>query len=107
MAAVTGSAWSPLRHPLFRGFWIAVLASQVGTWMQNAGGSWLMTSLTTSPALVALMQAAAILLALTFAIGLGVAMSGPAWQATAPRLVPPDDLPAAVALNGVAVNLGR
>jgi predicted MFS family arabinose efflux permease len=49
----------------------------------------------------------AILLGLTFAIGLGVAMTGPAWQATAPRLVPPEDLPAAVALNGVAVNLGR
>jgi len=47
------------------------------------------------------------LLALTFSIGAGVALSGPAWQATSPHLVPPAELPSAVALNGVAVNLGR
>src|SRR5881227_3880886 len=52
------SAWSPLHTPLFRAFWLAVLASQVGTWMQNAGAAWLMTSLSHSPALVALMQTA-------------------------------------------------
>jgi MFS family permease len=38
--------------------WIAAVASNVGTWMQNVGGVWLMTSLTPSPLMVALMQTA-------------------------------------------------
>ncbi|HEV3077462.1 MAG TPA: MFS transporter, partial [Thermoanaerobaculia bacterium] len=48
------SAWSPLRHRLFRWLWIATVASNVGTWLQNVGASWMMTSLTTSTTLVAL-----------------------------------------------------
>jgi MFS family permease len=52
------SAWSPLRHRLFRWLWIATVASNVGTWLQNVGASWMMTSLTTSTTLVALVQAA-------------------------------------------------
>ncbi len=52
------SAWTPLRQPLFRALWIASVASNVGTWMQNVGGTWLMTSLTPSPLMVALMQTA-------------------------------------------------
>ena len=54
----TTSAWSPLRHRLFRWLWIATVASNVGTWLQNVGASWMMTSLTTSATLVALVQAA-------------------------------------------------
>ena len=53
------SAWSPLRQPLFRSIWIATVVSNVGTWMQSVGVAWLMTSLTPSPLLVALMQTAA------------------------------------------------
>lgn len=34
------------------------MASNIGTWMQNVGASWLMTLLTPSPVLVALMQTA-------------------------------------------------
>lgn len=52
------SAWSPLRQRLFRWLWIATVASNVGTWLQNVGASWMMTSLTTSATLVALVQAA-------------------------------------------------
>src|SRR5678815_824082 len=52
------SAWSPLRGPVFRSLWIALVASNIGTWMQSVGAAWLMTSLTTSPLLVALMQTA-------------------------------------------------
>jgi MFS family permease len=52
------SAWSPLRQRLFRWLWIATVASNVGTWLQNVGASWMMTSLTTSTTLVALVQAA-------------------------------------------------
>src|SRR5438445_1083101 len=52
------STWSPLRRPVFRSVWIAWVTSNTGTWMQNVGAAWLMTSLTTSPLLVALMQTA-------------------------------------------------
>lgn len=52
------SAWSPLRQPLFRALWSASVASNIGTWMQNVGGVWLMTSLTPSALMVALMQTA-------------------------------------------------
>lgn len=151
------SAGSPLRQPLFRALWIAAVASNIGTWMQNVGGVWLMTSLTPSPLMVALMQTAtslpvflvglpagaladiadrrrlllfwqgwmlvtaaalgvltsvgattpSLLLILTFALGLGAAMNAPAWQAIIPELVARSDLPAAVTLNGVGINLAR
>src|SRR5258706_12785943 len=52
------SAWSPLRESVFRALWIATIISNVGTWMQDVGESWLMTSLTTSPVLVALVETA-------------------------------------------------
>lgn len=47
------------------------------------------------------------LLLLTFALGLGATMNGPAWQAIMPELVPRSDLPAAIALNSVGFNLAR
>jgi MFS family permease len=53
------SAFAPLRRPLFRDRWIASTVSSVGTWMQDTAGTWLMTVLTTSPLLIALMQTAA------------------------------------------------
>src|SRR2546427_13212566 len=52
------SAWSPLYQPLFRALWIAAVASNIGTWMQNVGAAWLMTSLAPSPTMAALGQAA-------------------------------------------------
>ena len=52
------STWAPLRQPLFRALWIAAVASNIGTWMQNVGAAWLMTSLAPSPTMVALVQAA-------------------------------------------------
>ena len=57
-SARPNSPWHPLRHPLFRALWIANLASNVGTWLQSVGASWLMTSLSSSATLVALVQAA-------------------------------------------------
>jgi MFS family permease len=48
-----------------------------------------------------------LLLALTFAMGVGAAMTAPAWQATIPDLVPRTELPAAVALGGISVNVAR
>ncbi len=53
------SAFGPLKIPLFRDRWIASTVSSVGTWMQDTAGTWLMTVLTTSPLLIALMQTAA------------------------------------------------
>jgi MFS family permease len=57
-ASAQGSAWSPLSHTLFRWIWIAAVASNIGTWMQNVGAEWLMTSIAPSPMMVALMQTA-------------------------------------------------
>jgi MFS family permease len=54
----TGTAWTPLRHAVFRSIWIASLVSNLGTWMQNVGAAWLMTSLAPSPVFVSLVQAA-------------------------------------------------
>jgi MFS family permease len=47
------------------------------------------------------------LLWLTFALGLGATMNGPAWQAIMPDLVPMSELPAAIALNSLGFNLAR
>ena len=47
------------------------------------------------------------LLGLTFALGIGAAMGAPAWQAMTPDLVPRPELPAAIALGGIAVNVAR
>lgn len=47
------------------------------------------------------------LVALTFALGAGLAMNFPAWAATTPELVPREDLVGAIALNGIGFNLTR
>lgn len=47
------------------------------------------------------------LIALTFALGAGLAMSFPAWAATTPELVPREDLIGAIALNGIGFNITR
>jgi MFS family permease len=157
LARPGASAWEPLREPVFRALWIASLTSNIGTWMQNVGAAWLMTSLTPSPVVVALVQAATslpvflvglpagaladivdrrrllivsqgwmllsaaalgvltligfmspwILLALTFALGLGAAMNAPAWQAIVPEVVSPSKLQEAVALNAAGFNVAR
>jgi len=157
VAPVVQSAWSPLKNSLFRGLWIATIVSNVGTWMQDVGAGWLMTSLSSSPSLVALVEAADslpvmllalpagaiadivdrrrlliatqvylmviaaalgiltwlnvmtpwMLLGFTFALGVGTAMVMPAWAAIVPELVPPEDLPSAVALNSIAINVSR
>lgn len=49
----------------------------------------------------------ALLLALTFANGIGLAMRWPVFAAIVPELVPRPELPAALALNGVAMNASR
>src|ERR1700691_344385 len=53
------SGFEPLSVPLFRALWLASIVSNLGGWMQDTAGTWLMTSLTGSPLLIALMQTAA------------------------------------------------
>src|SRR5487761_868526 len=62
------SGFAPLRIPLFRDRWVASTVSNLGTWMQDTAATWLMTSLTTSPLLIALMQTAASLPVLLFGL---------------------------------------
>src|SRR5208283_5300198 len=52
------SPWSPLHNAVFRSLWIATIVSNVGGWMQDVGAGWLMTSLSPSPSMVALVEAA-------------------------------------------------
>jgi MFS family permease len=49
----------------------------------------------------------ALLLATTFLLGVGAALTSPAWGATTPLLVPREELDSATALNGVGFNVGR
>jgi MFS family permease len=64
-------AWAPLRHGAFRSLWSAQLASNTGSWMQTVGAQWLMLSLTSSATLLSLIQSAASLPVLLFAIPAG------------------------------------
>jgi hypothetical protein len=48
--------FEPLRVPLFRDLWLASIVSNLGGWMQDTAGTWLMTVLTPSPLLIALMH---------------------------------------------------
>ena len=156
-STVGGNAWAPLKHPLFRAMWIAMTISNVGTWMQDLGASWLMTSLTTSSLMVALVQTAVtlplfllaypagvladiidrriwllvmhvwllmsattlalltfggaanawLLLAFTFALGVGNALMRPAWAASVPDFVPKEEIRNAVTLNSMSTNVCR
>jgi MFS family permease len=55
-AAVAEEAPSPLRIPIFRAVWIASIVSNFGGMIQSVGAAWMMTSLSNSPAMVALVQ---------------------------------------------------
>jgi predicted MFS family arabinose efflux permease len=48
-----------------------------------------------------------VLLALTFLLGIGAAMSGPAFLRVLPELVPAEQMPSAMALNSIALNVAR
>jgi MFS family permease len=69
--AIHDSVLSPLREPLFRSLWIAAVISYTGSWMQNVATGWLMTSLTSSPMWVALVQVAVSLPVLLIALPAG------------------------------------
>ena len=48
------SPWEPLRNPTFRMLWLVWLASNTCMWMNDVAAAWVMTSLTSSPTLIAL-----------------------------------------------------
>jgi MFS family permease len=151
------SPWIPFQYPIFKMLWIASVVSGIGTWMQDVGAAWLMTSLTTNPLMVASVQAVtsfsvflfilpagaladiidkrrylivlqaalmfiaaifalltffgkivpSLLLFLTFILGMGGALSFPAWQVLMAEMVPAKHLPSAVALTGLSINISR
>lgn len=50
---------------------------------------------------------AELLLLFTFLLGTGSAFMAPAWQSAIPQMIPKEDLPQAVALGGISINLSR
>ena len=55
------SAWSPFRHRNFALLWGASLVSNIGSWMHDMAASWFMTTLDSTPFMVALVQSASTL----------------------------------------------
>ena len=49
----TLSPLAPLKKPVFRMLWLTWLAANTCMWMNDVAAAWLMTTLTTSPMLVA------------------------------------------------------
>jgi MFS family permease len=72
-SAAPGSAWAPFRHRWFAAMWSAQFVSNIGSWMQTVGAQWLMLTLTSSAAYVALVQTAASLPVMLFAVLAGAA----------------------------------
>ncbi len=54
-------ALAPLQERTFRMLWLAWLAANMTMWMNDVAAAWLMTSLSTSPVMVALVQTASTL----------------------------------------------
>ncbi|HSF64772.1 MAG TPA: MFS transporter [Paracoccaceae bacterium] len=65
------AALRPLRHPAFRRFWAANQVSNLGGLIQAVGAAWMMTSLTSSPSMIALVQASTTLPIMLFALSAG------------------------------------
>lgn len=65
-------AWEPLRSGVFRALWIAVLVSNIGTWMQTVGAQWLLVDEPNASTLVSLVQTASTLPVVLLALPAGV-----------------------------------
>ena len=68
---VAPSAWDPLRRPVFRLLWGTWLTANICMWMNEVAAAWLMTTLTTSPVMVALVQSASVLPVVLFGLPSG------------------------------------
>lgn len=67
----TPSLWSPLSIPAFRTLWIAFMAESICSWLLDMTNGWVMTSVSPSPAIVALVQTASLSPILLFALPSG------------------------------------
>lgn len=65
------SILAPFRHETFRTLWAATLISNLGGLVQAVGAGWMMTTLTTSHNMVALVQASTTLPIMVFSIAAG------------------------------------
>jgi MFS family permease len=65
------SPWAPLGDRVFRALWLAVLASNVGTWMQTVGAQWLVVGEPHAATWVSLVQTATLLPVLLLALPAG------------------------------------
>ncbi|MBV0891298.1 MFS transporter [Paracoccus sp. Z118] len=63
-----GSALAPFQYPAFRTLWSATLFSNFGGMVQAVGAAWMMTQLTDSATLIALVQASNTLPVMLFAL---------------------------------------
>lgn len=57
-ATPAAGPWAPLREPMFRAMWAAVLVSNIGMWVENVATGWLIADMTGSPVMLGLVQAA-------------------------------------------------
>lgn len=64
--------FAPLRHRLFAVIWAATVLGNIGTFMRDVSSAWLVTEISTSPASVAMIQAAGTLPFFLLAIPAGV-----------------------------------
>lgn len=62
---------APLEHQTFRNIWLASIFSNLGGLIQGVGAAWMMTSITTSENMVALVQASTTLPIMLFSIVAG------------------------------------
>jgi len=65
------SPWAPLHNKVFAALFAAQLGSNIGTFFQSVSAAWLMGDLTSSPALVALVQTAALMPVLLLGVPAG------------------------------------
>ena len=67
----SASPLAPFRHATFRALWTATLASNLGGLIQAVGAAWLMTTISDSSGMVALVQAATTLPIMIFSLAAG------------------------------------
>jgi MFS family permease len=89
LAGTLADLWDRRRVLLLAQFWTVLI---------SAGLAWLSGLDLVTPAT---------LLLFTFLIGVGTALTGPAWQASVRGIVPQGELAAAVTLNAIAMNFAR
>lgn len=154
---MNSSIWSPLKYPYYRAFWICVFISNLGTWIQDVAASWVMTHLSTSPFVIAMLTFSSslpmmlfsipagliadkhdkrkillfglglmltsavligykvwsgnitqtVLLLLSFVLGLGSALNGPAFQTVISDLVPEEEQQNAILVFYMGTNVTR